>query len=205
MEQYIISILNDFGYIGIALLIAIENLFPPIPSEVILTFSGFMTTYTTMNAIGVIIFATVGALLGAVALYAVGYYFSEERIAGYLDGRLGKILRFKRKDVHKAVTWFQTKGKYATLFGRCIPVVRSLISIPAGMSKMPMKQFLIYSTIGTLVWNTILVYLGVILGKKWKQVIVFFDTYTNLMLIIFGIVFIAVIIYILIRRKRSQS
>lgn len=204
MEAYIISILNEFGYLGIGFLIAIENIFPPIPSEVILTFSGFMTTHTTMSAIGVIIAATVGALIGALLLYAVGYYFSEERMNRWIDGKLGKLLRLKKKDIHKAVLWFQNKGKYATLFGRCIPVVRSLISIPAGMAKMELKQFLVYTSIGTIAWNTVLVYLGAALGKKWKQVTAFFDTYTNAMLLIFGIALIGVIIYVLYKKKRSN-
>ena len=146
MQEIIIEIMNQFGYIGICLLILIENVFPPIPSEVILTFGGFMTTQSEMSVLGVIIVATIGSVLGAIILYLVGRLINKDVIEKWLDGKVGKILRFKREDVEKANGWFEKKGKWTVLFCRCIPIVRSLISIPAGMSKMAFTPFILLTT-----------------------------------------------------------
>ncbi len=204
MSAYFISILNQFGYLGVAFLIAIENIFPPIPSEIILTFAGFMTTKTTMTPVLVIIAATVGALLGAYVLYFIGRFFSEERIFQLIDSKLGKMLGFKKESFHKTVVWFEKNGKYGTLFGRCVPVIRSLISIPAGMVKMPLLQFSIYTTIGSLTWNTILVLLGNTMGENWQDVVTVFNNYSTVVTVILAILAIAVILYfILTKNKRS--
>ncbi len=184
MQDWIIQTMNHYGYLGIVLLIALENIFPPIPSEVILTFGGFLTTYTDMKVWGVILFATVGAVAGAVALYCVGWFFSAERIEGWLDGRLGRILHFKRQDVRRAEQWFRKRGRLTVFFCRCIPIVRSLISIPAGMTKMNLAVFLLYTTAGTLIWNTVLVYLGVLAGASWGKIVGYINTYSHVTLIV---------------------
>jgi len=167
MQTWIIDILNQFGYIGIILLIALENVFPPIPSEVILTFGGLMTEHTGLTLFGVIIAATIGSLLGSLILYGVGWFLSAERLGNLLEGKVGQILHFKKEDVFKATDWFNRKGKSTVLFCRCIPVIRSLISIPAGMAKMRLSVFCILTTIGSLIWNIILVYLGITVGASW--------------------------------------
>ncbi|MEG0077204.1 DedA family protein [Anaerorhabdus sp.] len=195
MEAWLLGIINTFGYFGVAFLIAIENIFPPIPSEVILTFSGFLTTKSELTPIGVVIAATVGALIGAILLYYLGTIFSQERIEQFMESKWGKWLGFKKQDLEKTLNWFEKWGKYGTLFGRCVPVVRSIVSIPAGMAKMKFSEFLIFTTIGTLVWNVILVFLGVKLGQNWEEVIVFFDTYTNAMLIVFVLAAIAFVFF----------
>ncbi|NBK96409.1 MAG: DedA family protein [Erysipelotrichia bacterium] len=202
MSAWLIDILNQFGYLGIALLIAIENIFPPIPSEIILTFSGFMTTRTHMTPLFVIIFATIGSLLGAYFLYYIARYFSEEKLYQLADSKLGKRLGFKKESIHKTMVWFQTKGKYGTLFGRCIPVIRSLISIPAGMAQMPLGQFSVFTFIGSVIWNTILVMLGNTLGESWHQVVNLFNTYTNIMLIIMAMTLL--IGFFIIKHKKKR-
>ncbi len=179
MQTWIIDILNQFGYLGITLLIAIENIFPPIPSEVILTFGGFMTTYSNLTAQGVIISATLGSVIGAIVLYGIGRIFSVERIGGMLDGNIGKFLHFRKKEVYKACEWFNSKGKFTVLFCRCVPVVRSLISIPAGISKMKFSSFIMLTVLGSLIWNTILVYLGVFAGSSWSKIVDGSDLYTK--------------------------
>ena len=136
MQNIIIEIINKFGYFGIALLIALENIFPPIPSEVILTFGGFATTFTALKTWGVVLSATVGSLCGAVALYGIGRWLNPERMERWLNGRVGKALHLKRDDLQKADRWFRRKGKSTVLLCRFVPIVRSLISIPAGMSRM---------------------------------------------------------------------
>lgn len=200
MQNWIIDIMNQYGYIGITLLIAIENIFPPIPSEVVLTFGGFMTTYTSLNIWGVIIASTIGSLLGAIVLYGVGRLLSAERLASLLDGRIGQILRFKKEDVFKAYDWFNHRGKSSVLFGRCIPVVRSLISIPAGMAKMKLGIFFLMTTIGSFVWNIILVYLGVVAGASWEKILAGTDIFTKITVVVLGV--IAVVIAFLFVKKR---
>ncbi|MEM1484242.1 DedA family protein [Oscillospiraceae bacterium PP1C4] len=178
MQNWIVEIMNQFGYIGILFLIAVENIFPPIPSEVILTFGGFMTTYSNMNVWGVIAVATVGSVLGAIILYGVGRLLSPERLECWLNGKIGRMLHFKAGDVTKACLWFEKRGKSTVFFCRCIPIVRSLISIPAGMARMGMWLFLLLTTAGSLVWNIILVYLGVVAGASWELIVGYMDTYS---------------------------
>lgn len=143
MQEIIINLMNQFGYIGIFLLIAIENIFPPIPSEVILTFGGYMTTYSNLNVPLVILSATLGSLLGAIVLYAIGKILNKERLMKIVSGKVGKILHLKKEDIESADKWFDTKGEKCVFFCRFIPIVRSLISIPAGMSEMNIPKFLI--------------------------------------------------------------
>lgn len=190
MQEWIIQTMNQFGYIGIMLLIAIENVFPPIPSEVILTFGGFSTTYTDMQVWGVVIAATVGAVIGALVLYSIGRFFPPERIEGWLDGRLGQMLHFKREDVERAAHWFEKKGRITVFACRFIPIIRSLISIPAGITKMSMGVFLLYTTAGTFLWNTVLVHLGVFAGESWERVAGYIDLYAHATLVVLTILFV---------------
>lgn len=200
MQDWIINVMNQFGYFGIAFLIAVENIFPPIPSEVILTFGGFMTTYSDFKAWEVIVFATIGSLIGAIILYSVGRLLSEEHLGKILDGRVGRILHFRKADLHRATSWFNRKGKITVLFCRCIPVLRSLISIPAGMAKMKIGLFLLYTTIGSLVWNTLLVHLGVAAGESWENIVTGTNTYATIT--IFILIIIAVILFGVFINKR---
>lgn len=205
MENWIIEMMNQFGYFGITLLILIENLFPPIPSEVILTFGGFMTTYTNLNAMLVILFSTIGSLVGAFILYYIGRLLSPERISKILDGKLGKLLGFKKKDVDKACEWFNKKGKSTVFFCRCIPIVRSLISIPAGISNMKMTPFILMTAAGSLIWNTVLVYLGVIVGASWKNVSEGVNIFSNIILVLLIILFIIAIFVIYKKKKKTKN
>lgn len=187
MQQFIVEVMNSFGYIGIFALILVENLFPPIPSEVILTFGGFMTTYTAMNALGVIIASTAGSVLGAVILYYAGRLIPKEVLKNMLEGKLGKRLHFETEDVQDAEGWFDTKGKSTVFFCRCIPIIRSLISIPAGMAGMKMIPFLILTLAGSLVWNTVLVLAGAAAGASWGKILDVLDTYSDFTVIAAGI------------------
>ena len=187
MRELIIALMEQYGYPGIFLLIAVENIFPPIPSEIILPFGGFLTTYTSLQVPGVIFCATLGSLAGALVLYGVGRILNEERLKKLVCGPVGKVLRLKAQDVEKANQWFQTKGRKTVLICRCIPIVRSLISVPAGMGRMPMGIFLFYTTIGTIVWNTALVSLGAVLGASWEKLSYWVGEYSNIMFIVLTI------------------
>ena len=204
MEAFILSMMNQFGYIGVFLLIAIENIFPPIPSEVILLFGGFMTTYSELNIILMIIFATLGSLLGAIVLYYIGKILNKERLKKIVSGKIGKVLRLKNSDIDKADEWFDTKGNKTVFFCRFIPIVRSLISIPAGMSEMPLGKFFLYTTTGSLIWNTVLIVIGSIVGENWQSILNIFDTYSNIVLVLLVIIFI-VGVYVFYHTKNKKK
>lgn len=201
MEAIIISMVNKFGYLGIILLIAIENIFPPIPSEVILTFGGFATTISNITVIGTIIASTVGSVLGAIALYWIGRFLNEKRIDKLAESKVGKVLGLQKQDIHKAFSWFDSKGKFAVFFGRFIPIVRSLVSIPAGMAKMAMIPFLLLTTVGSLIWNTVLITLGRIAGASWSKIAVYVGGYSDIVLIGFIIIFILGIVAFYLKKS----
>lgn len=205
MEQIIINIMEQVGYLGVFLLIAIENIFPPIPSEVILVFGGFMTTYTSLNIPIMILAATLGSLLGAIVLYYIGKIFNKERLKRIVNGKIGKVLRLKASDIEKADKWFDTKGNKTVFFCRFIPIVRSLISIPAGMSEMPMQKFLLYTISGSLIWNTVLIIVGSIVGDKWETIVGYLDNFSHIILIILVIIFVVALYYWFVIRKKKQS
>ena len=203
MENWITEFMSEFGYLGVLLLIMLENIFPPIPSEVILTFGGFMTTYSDMTRLGVIIAATVGSVVGAMILYSIGLFIDVKRLEKIVD-RWGGFLRLTRNDIHRADAWFDKYGPWTVFFCRLVPLIRSLISIPAGMSNMNFPLFIVLTTLGSLVWNTILVSLGVAVGDNWASIVTYMDIYSNIayaILIMCGIA--AVIWYIRFRRKRA--
>lgn len=190
MQEIMLSIMEQFGYLGVFLLIAIENIFPPIPSEAVLLFGGFMTTHAELNIILMIMFATLGSVVGAIALYYLGKVFNKERLKKFVSGKIGKILRLKTEDIDKADKWFDEKGNKTVFFCRFIPIVRSLISIPAGMSEMPMGKFLIYTIAGSTIWNTVLLVMGSVVGENWVNMLNIFDQYSHIVLIILMIVFV---------------
>ncbi len=203
MENWITQFMEQYGYLGVFLMIALENVFPPIPSELILPFGGFMTTYTSMTVPGVVIAATAGSVVGAVILYGIGLLLDVERLEKIID-RYGHILRVTREDIWKADSWFDKYGIWTVLFCRMVPLIRSLISIPAGMSNMKFGLFLIFTTIGTLIWNIILVSVGAALGDNWGEITEFMDVYSN---IAYGIIGIGIIIFLVyfFSKKRKKS
>ncbi|MGK7376602.1 DedA family protein [Planococcus sp. 1R117A] len=178
MEQWITTIMSDYGYIGIFLLIMLENVFPPIPSEVILTLGGFMTTTTDMTIPGVILASTAGSVSGALILYGIGLLLDVERLEKIVE-KYGRILRIKKADIHRADAWFDRYGIWTIFFGRLIPLVRSLISIPAGMANTKFWLFLTFTTLGTLLWNTVLVFVGEAVGENRDQIMEQLDIYSN--------------------------
>ncbi|MEE6725746.1 DedA family protein [Pediococcus acidilactici] len=184
MEQQITQFINDFGYLAIVLLIALENLLPPIPSEIILTFTGFMTLTSKLTLWGSVIAATVGAVIGALLLYVIGRYLNPERLHWLVGSRVGRGLRLKDSDITKAQNFFQRHGFKTIFFGRFVPVIRSLISIPAGMAKMPGLLFVLLTTVATLIWNLVLILLGRAAGSAWAEVSAMVDTYASVIAVL---------------------
>lgn len=169
MTTWITNVIEQLGYLGLAFLVALENVFPPIPSELILPLAGFNTGQGTMNFALALIAATIGSVVGALVLYWVGYAFGERRVRAIIRS-WGKWLGFKVEDVDTADHWFDRYGGLAVAVCRVVPIVRSLISIPAGLRKMPIGLFVLYTTLGSAVWNGVLIGAGWMLGDNWDTV-----------------------------------
>ena len=187
MQDWIIQLMNQYGYIGILLLIAIENIFPPIPSEIILTFGGFMAAYSHLNLWGVIASATAGSVLGAMVVYKIGSFFTAERLTKWLESRYGRMTHLKRSDITRANGWFDRYGTKAVFLCRCVPLVRSLISLPAGMARMSYIPFLLLTTAGSLIWNTALIYFGSAAGESWGMITKYTSVYSTITVIVLGL------------------
>lgn len=205
MQNWVTEIMEQFGYLGIFLMMTLENVFPPIPSEIVLPFGGFLTTYSKLTILGVITAATLGSVIGAMILYGIGLLIDVERIEKII-GRWGHILRIKKEDVYKADAWFDKYGYWTVFFCRMVPVIRSLISIPAGMSNMRFSIFLLLTILGTLIWNVLLISVGVVLGANWENILGFMDIYSNIVYVFLLIsVFIVIYLYIRMRKKRKKE
>src|SRR5690625_2993962 len=203
MQTWIIEIMEQFGYLGILLMMAIENLFPPIPSEVILPFGGFMTTYTSLSVLGVVITATTGSVIGAIILYGIGTFIDVARLEKIV-GRWGHIIRVTKDDVHKADIWFTKYGYWTVLFCRMVPLIRSLISIPAGMSKMAFWLFFLFTIIGTVAWNVILVLIGVVLGESWQDILGFMEIYSTIVYVFIGITAVLLLVLFILKKGNKK-
>ena len=205
MQEWMLSFVGDFGYLGIFLLIFIENVFPPIPSEAVLLFGGALTVSAAMNIPYTVIAATVGSLAGAVVLYLVGHALQAERLKRLLEGKTGRILHLRPEHVDQAGAWFARYEGKAVLICRCIPVVRSLISVPAGFAGMRMIPFLLLTFLGSAVWNTILVCLGAALGNAWETALPYLKRYVYFAVAVFVVIALAAVVVFLVRRKRAKQ
>jgi membrane protein DedA with SNARE-associated domain len=174
LSEFAIEVVEALGYTGVALLVALENVFPPIPSEIVLGLAGFVASRGDASLVGMIIAATVGSVVGAFALYFAGAAFGRDRLH-MLVRRHGRWLRLTQSDLLRAELWFARRATLAVLVGRCVPLIRSVISLPAGVERMPLGRFLVYTTIGSAVWNTIFVVAGYQLGERWEDVAAYAD------------------------------
>jgi membrane protein DedA with SNARE-associated domain len=165
LSGWVASVIEALGEVGVGLLVALENLIPPIPSEIVLSLAGYLASEGKLNILLVYVAATAGSLFGALVLYWLGYVLGEERLRRWLD----RIPLVDLDDLDRADRWFERHEKAAVLVGRCAPVVRSLISIPAGANHMPIGQFVVFTTIGSGVWNALFVGGGFLLGSRWQD------------------------------------
>lgn len=199
MQETIINIITSLGYRGIGLLMFAENLFPPIPSELIMPLAGFTVAQGKMNFALAVLAGVMGTIFGALPWYYVGRIVGEQRIKRLAD-KYGKWITVSSKDIDKAKGWFERYGNNAVLFGRIVPGVRTLISLPAGINEMPLMPFLIYSTIGTTLWVLFLTGAGYLLGNNYKLVDVYLAPVSKGVLVLILVAF-AVWIF----RKKQQS
>ena len=199
--EWATDIIDRLGYPGVGALVALENVIPPIPSEVILPLAGFQADQGDFNLFLLIVVATVGSIVGAMILYTVGAVLGEDRIRR-LVGRFGKYVLVTTGDIDKATSWFKRHGRSAVFFGRLVPVVRSLVSIPAGVDKMPLGSFLIYTAVGSAIWNTILIVAGYLLGTQYDRVEGFVKVFQY---VVIAAVLVAVAYFVYRRLGRREA
>jgi membrane protein DedA with SNARE-associated domain len=169
MADWITDLIGDHGYLALFMLMFLENVFPPIPSELIMPFGGYAAARGDINPIGAVIAGSAGSLLGAFAWYVVGYQLGGPRFNNIVK-RHGRWLTISESDVKRAQRWFDRYGGVAVCIGRLIPAVRSVISVPAGITRMELRRFLLWSSIGTVAWTSLLAGLGYVLGKRFTEV-----------------------------------
>jgi membrane protein DedA with SNARE-associated domain len=204
MTDWVTDVIDALGPAGVAFLVALENLFPPIPSEVVLPLAGFVAGRGDANVVVMIAAATVGSVIGALILYAIAAAIGPERFRRFVV-RYGKFFAVQPHEVERAESWFDNYANRAVLICRCVPLIRSLVSIPAGFRRMPLAPFIVYTAIGSLVWNVLLVGAGYILGDRWEQV----EDYVGVMQLLVIVAIVAVVAWFLwarvVRPRVRQS
>lgn len=206
MTEWIVNTMNSLGYLGIGLLMFLENLFPPIPSELIMPLAGYTASLPDgkLQLVPSIAAGVIGTVLGALPWYFAGSILGAERLERLAD-RYGKWITVSSKDIISSKNWFDKYGNKAVLLGRLVPVIRTLISIPAGISRMPLVPFLIYSTIGTILWTTFLTGAGYLLGKNYTLVDEYLSPVSKIVLVVIIIVVVTFFaIRLLNQKKQSQ-
>ena len=192
--------METLGLVGVALLVAIESIFPPIPSEIILPLAGFTASQGSFTVVGAIVAATIGSVVGAVGLYYLGRVLGAKRLRMWAE----RVPLMSGEDVDKAMAWFHRHGKIAVLTGRFVPIVRSLVSIPAGVDRMPLPVFLLLTTLGSGLWNSLFVGLGYLLGENWTAVERVMGTYSTAILVA-AVLVLALFVVLRIRQRRRPG
>ena len=190
MTGWIADLIQAFGALGVALLMALENLFPPIPSELILPFAGFLVGRGELGFLPALIASTAGSLFGALILYALGRWGGRNLILRY-----GRFLRVKEADLDRAEGWFDKYDQWVVLFGRMVPGVRSVVSIPAGMLRTPFLQFVLLTTAGSAAWNALLLGAGWYLGENWQQIEGIVGSVSNFVLVIVAVALVSAAVW----------
>ncbi|MBF9129385.1 DedA family protein [Plantactinospora sp. S1510] len=196
LTGWIAGVIEAMGAPGVGLLVALENVIPPVPSEIVLAMAGYLAGEGRMNVFLVVLAATAGSVLGALALYWLGAALGEDRLKRWLD----RLPLVDTDDLERADRWFERYGSWAVLFGRMIPVVRSLVSVPAGANRMPMGRFLALTTLGSGLWNAIFVGLGFALGSQWQQI----DRYASFFDYGLLAIFVTMIAVWAVRKRRKR-
>ncbi|GGZ22368.1 hypothetical protein GCM10010387_14430 [Streptomyces inusitatus] len=177
---FVTNLMDTLGAPGAGIAIALENLFPPLPSEVILPLAGFAASTGQMNLYAALLWTTAGSVIGALALYGIGALLGRDRTIAIAS----KLPLVKVSDIEKTEAWFAKHGTKAVFFGRMIPIFRSMISVPAGVERMPIPIFLALTTLGSAIWNTIFVMAGYLLGENWTEVTAYVSTYSKVVLVV---------------------
>jgi len=214
LANWVQDVINQFGYFGVALLVVIENVFPPIPSEIVLPFAGFVAQQgaSAVNAtagaaqsdttvVGMMIAATVGSVVGALILYFVSAAIGPERLRQFVE-RFGKWFGVKSSDLVRAEEWFDRRSSAAVLVGRCVPLIRSIVSIPAGFRRMKLTSFVVLTAIGSAVWNIALIGAGAVLGDQWERVGEYVGVFQWLVI---AVVLLLLVRFVVLRLKNRRQ
>jgi membrane protein DedA with SNARE-associated domain len=169
LATWVQDVIEQLGYLGVALLVVLENVFPPIPSEIVLPFAGFVAQRGSDSVVLMILAATVGSVIGALIMYWIAAVIGDDRLHAFTR-RFGKWVQIREADLTRAEEWFDRHAMSAVLVGRCVPLIRSVVSIPAGFRRMKLIPYIAYTFLGSLVWNILLIGAGAILGDNWERV-----------------------------------
>ena len=209
LATWVQDVINQFGYFGVALLVIIENVFPPIPSEIVLPFAGFVAqqgssaAQSDTSVIGMMIAATIGSVVGALILYFVSAAIGPDRLRAFVE-KFGKWFGVKSSDLVRAEAWFDRRSSLAVLVGRCVPLIRSIVSIPAGFRRMKLSSFVVLTAIGSAVWNIALIGAGAVLKDQWDVVGDYVGVF-QWVVILAIVVFVVRFVISLVKRRRTSA
>jgi membrane protein DedA with SNARE-associated domain len=204
--NWLVNVISTLGYPGIAFLTFLDSSFIPIPSEIVLPFSGFVASRGNLSVVLIVIIASISACLGALAFYSIGR-LGKKKVDGFLD-KYGKYFFLDREDLDKSYAFFNKYGNFAVFFGRIVPIVRLLISFPAGVSGMSPYVFSAYSFAGSFLWSCVLVAAGYLLGEKWELVAVYIGKYQDIIIAIFAILVVFLVargIYKVSKKRKTSK
>jgi membrane protein DedA with SNARE-associated domain len=197
--DWVVEVMKVLGAPGVGIATALETVFPPVPSEVVLPLAGYTASQGHYGLVAAILCATVGSLVGAFVLYQLGALWGADRLCATAD----RIPLLHARDVERAIAWFGRNGRSAIFLGRLVPGVRSFISIPAGIDGMPLLQFTLYTTAGCLVWNSALIVAGYELGARWHRVEAYVGEASVVVYGALGVVVLWFVVRRLVRRSRQ--
>ncbi len=213
LATWVQDVINQFGYFGVALLVVVENVFPPIPSEIVLPFAGFVAQQgagvvtaaeSDTTVIGMMIAATIGSVVGALILYFVSAAIGPDRLRAFVE-KFGKWFGVKSSDLVRAEAWFDRRSVVAVLVGRCVPLIRSIVSIPAGFRRMNLTSFVVLTAIGSAVWNIALIGAGAVLGDQWERVGEYVGVFQWVVILAIVVVLARFVLSRIKRRNTSKS
>lgn len=204
LTEWVTDVVERLGYVGVAMLVAIENVFPPIPSEVVLGLAGYTASRGDAWVVGMVIAATIGSVTGALVLYGLAAAVGPIRMRA-LVLRYGTWIGFGEADLDRAESWFDRRSRTAVLVCRCIPLIRSLISIPAGFRRMPLGPFTLFTLLGSLVWNTALVTAGYLLADQWEKVLDVTEPFQTVVVALIGLLVVALLVRKVVMSVRARA
>lgn len=201
LATWVQDVIEQLGYLGVALLVVLENVFPPIPSEIVLPFAGFVAQQGSDSVVLMILAATVGSVIGALIMYWIAAVIGDERLHAFTR-RFGKWVQIREADLTRAEEWFDRHAMSAVLVGRCVPLIRSVVSIPAGFRRMKLIPYIAYTFLGSLVWNIALVGAGAVLGENWERVEPVVATFQWIVIVVI-LAGLARLAYVVVQRRRT--
>ncbi|AWB83650.1 DedA family protein [Corynebacterium liangguodongii] len=199
--DWLVGLMEAIGAPGVGLAILAENIFPPIPSEVVLPLAGFTVAQGSLNPVAVFVWSLIGSVGGAYLLYGLGAWLGAKRLRAIAEW----MWLVKGTDVDNALSWFDRHGKISVFFGRLVPGVRSLISIPAGLDRMNLVAFGLWTTLGSAIWNAILIALGYFLGDNWHIVSDYVDRYSKVVYLVLALVIVGFLAFFIRRALKERA